>query len=557
MTQRPDPEAVLGDFGDLSVSYQGRSALVFEREGRFFMELPDGSGGRRRAEVALCVGSRRYQQYFEAQPRPDGAVAYLRLPLLWHIEQQRWMHMNTVFLHPDNPDWDAHRSAWNGNCIFCHNTAPRPGVRGLPPGGGPDDAFFDSSAADLGIACESCHGPGQDHARRMRGPIERYAAVLSDEPMDDVIHPERLGQMESIALCAQCHGQRMPKSMDLIETWMTSGPTFRPGDILADHVDLVRRETPSPDPTRPDLLRDRFWGDGTPRLTAYEAQGLLDSPCLAGGEITCLTCHEMHGGDPRGMVEPRMRTNEACTRCHEDIGLGVAAHSGHAADGPGSACLDCHMPRVVYGIVDLHRSHRIENPDPRRDAEAGRPNACTLCHLDRSPVWAAREMSRIFGREFPAPRTRPGGAPVDLADGVALLTAGDAVERAAVAAAMGRAPQSAAIERGDRAFLVALLVATLGDGYPSIRRLARRALLELEEDDPLGLAPRLQSWDPMDTAGREALIAELLTRLASAAPGRLAPPEPGLLLRSDFTLDDTGLGALLELQSTRTIAIGE
>ena len=466
--------------------------------------------------------------------------------------------MNTVFLHPDNPDWNAHRAAWNGNCIFCHNTGPRPGVTGLPPGGGPNDAFFDSSTADLGIACESCHGPSAAHAARFRDPLARYAANLGEAEPLDVIHPDKVGQLESIGLCGQCHGQRMPKAFEQVEAWMTTGPSFRPGNRLDAHVSLVERELPSPDPSQPDMFRDRFWGDGAPRLTAYEAQGLLESPCITGGEITCLSCHEMHGGDPRGMIEPELRTNLACTQCHEEIGRDVGGHTGHAADGPGSACLDCHMPRMVYGIVDIHRSHRIENPDPRRDAEAGRPNACTLCHLDQSPVWAAKEMSRMFGREVPPPRRRPGGAPVSLPDGVALLTAGDAVERAVVADAMGRAEESGAIAATDRAFLYALLIVTLGDGYPSVRRLARRGLLILEEQTPLGLTPALEAWDPMDIAARDSLVKDLLAKLAASAPtSNFNEPGTGQLLRPDFTLDHDNLSVLLDFQSTRIISIGE
>jgi hypothetical protein len=265
----------------------------------------------------------------------------------------------------------------------------------------------------------------------------------------------------------------------------------------------------------------------------------------------------MHAGDPRGMLEPEMRTNAACTQCHAEIARDVGAHTGHAPQGPGSACLDCHMPRIVFGVVELHRSHRIESPDPARDAEAGRPNACTLCHLDRSPVWAAQEMTRMFGRPYRAPRARPSGAPVTTADGPALLLAGDAVERAAAAAAMGRAPEAGAVADRDRAFLFGLLAVALGDGYPSVRRLAARSLAELDAAQPLGLSAVLARRDPMDQEGRQDFALEVLALLAERGPRMLAPPAPGLGLAPDLRLDQPAAGALLELQSSREIAIGE
>ncbi len=554
MTAAAGPATVLGAFDGRRVAYFGSYGLVFERSGRFYMDLPDGAG-RRTAEVELCVGSRRYQQYFERIERPDGTSALLRLPLLWHIEEARWMHVNTVFLHPDDSVWDAHRIAWNANCIFCHNTAPRPGSAGPPPGGNPTEGHYASSTADLGIACESCHGPGAEHGERLRNPLARYAAELGGGA-DDVVHPAKLPQHESIAVCGQCHGQRLPKSPADLPRWMTTGPTYRPGDALEAHATLLVRDTPSPAPGAPTLIADRFWSDGTPRLTAYETQGLLASPCLAGGELTCLSCHAMHSGDPRGMVEPPMRTNAACTQCHAELAEDLRAHTGHAPDGPGSACLDCHMPRIVYGVIELHRSHRIESPDPARDAEAGRPNACTLCHLDRSPVWAAREMTRMFGRTYRAPARRPSGAPVDLAEGAALLLAGDAVERAAAAAALGRAPEAGALATRDRAFLCGLLAVALGDGYPSVRRLAARSLRALDAEQAIGLAQVLDRLDPMDLDARQAAVREALALLA-ASRDRFAAPPPGRGLLPDLRLDEQAVAALLDLQSERVIAIGE
>lgn len=555
MTARAGPDTVLGAFDGRRIDYEGDYGVVLQRDGAFLMDLP-AAGGRRTAEVALCVGSRRYQQYFERVARPDGTFALLRLPLLWHVEEGRWMHLNTVFLHPDDPNWDGHRTVWNANCIFCHNTAPRPELESLPPGGTPEDGHYASATADLGIACESCHGPGAAHAERLRSPLARYAAELGGGA-HDVVHPLKLGQRAAIDVCAQCHGQRLPREPAELPAWLTSGPPFRPGDALDAHATLLERDTPSPVPGAPEMIADRFWADGTPRLTAYEAQGLLASPCMADGAFTCTACHAMHAGDPRGMLAPEMSGNATCTQCHAALAADVGGHTRHAPSGAGSACLDCHMPRIVYGVIELHRSHRIESPDPARDTEAGRPNACTLCHLDRSPVWAAEEMTRMFQRPYRAPRARPSGAPVELADGPAWILAGDAVERAAAAAAMGRAAEAGALAPRDQAFLVGLLAVTLGDGYPSVRRLAARSLSALDAAQPLGIGALLARSDPMDVGGRQALALAVQGLLAERGPRVFAPPAPGLGLSQDLRPDGSLVLPLLERQSSSVIAIGE
>jgi predicted CXXCH cytochrome family protein len=556
MTQRATPEAVVGAFDGQTVTLFGASARPFREGERFFIEVPDGAE-RRVAEVALAVGSRRYQQYFEEVQRGAGRC-FKRLPILWHIDAQRWMHLNGVFLEPDDDDWSRHTSIWNENCIFCHNTGPQPGMLNFAARPGPAAKSYDSEVGELGIACEACHGPGATHAQAQRDPLARLAAQRAGAAAD-IVEPSKLDRERATALCGQCHGQRLPQPQARIEAWMQTGPTFRPGNRLVEHVAPLQRDTPTVLASQPTLFSDRFWGDGTARLSAYELQGVTQSPCYERGKMSCNSCHTMHGGDPRGMVQPRMRGDHACTQCHDEIARDVAAHTKHAPASSGSRCLDCHMPRMVYGILGIHRSHHIEVPDPARDGEAGRPHACTMCHADQTLAWSAQQMNRLWGKgeaRWRAPAQRLDGAPLDVPDAIASLLAGDAVQRAVYAHALG-AP-GLAVEPRAGAFLRVNLLATLFDAYPSVRWLARQSLLALEREAPAEVRSGLVGFDHVaPRKPREAQGHALFAAFARTAPARFAKERAGPFVQPDFTAAMDALVALLNLQSKRPISIGE
>lgn len=560
MTQLPTHASVQGRFDGTPVTLFGASARPFERDGEFLFELPAiGAEPARTAKVALTVGSRRYQQYFELYGDEVGD-AYRRLPLVWHIGDQRWMHMNGVFLSPDNDDWSRHQSLWNENCVFCHNTAPAPHLDVASTQLGAERKRFDTTLADLGISCEACHGPGGEHARKQRSPVARYGAHVAQRDDDSIVHPLKLDQQASTALCGQCHSQRLPKPPEKIWTYLESGPTFRPGDTFAGHVEPITRDTPALDGRRDAIFRDRFWGDGTARLTAYEYLGTTQSPCFEGGEMTCFSCHVMHSGDVHGQLEPRMRGDDACTQCHAEIAADVRAHTRHDPAGAGSRCLDCHMPHMVYGIVDIHRSHRIESPDTKRDVESGRPHACTSCHADRDALWAADRMREWWGEPYERPTQRPDGAPLDVAEALASLHSGDAVQRAVCAWRLGR-PETA-LDDGARIAAALNLVVTLGDGYPSVRVLARRSLLALDRELKLGIDAPLESFDPLaPTEQRTRALYELVDRLPRVLAPRMSRLDDGrragLLLLTDGSLDLARIRTLLDLQTDHVISIGE
>ena len=63
----------------------------------------------------------------------------------------------------------------------------------------------------------------------------------------------------------------------------------------------------------------------------------------------------------------------------------------------GSRCISCHMSDVNWRLLIRRRDHTFQPPVPEMTAAFGVPNACTTCHDDRTPEWAARQMDQWWG----------------------------------------------------------------------------------------------------------------------------------------------------------------
>ena len=553
------PESVLGDFANREYRY-GDTTTTMSRDaaGRFIMTFANVGAGASPGEspvvaaIVRAVGSHRYQQYLA-----DVGGVLWRLPMAYHVEERRWFPMNAAFLTSDPERFDAgtsvvagqpgqprqptfgggafdrHVTRWNDNCVFCHNVAPNPGRD-------PATGTFQTSVAELGIACEACHGPADEHVRANQSVLRRIA--LRDATVADptITNPARLSPSRSADVCGRCHGQRLT---DDVGPFLARGDPFVPGDDLGLYSAPLWQDTPLHGDPR--AFAPRFWDDGTPRLTAYEYQGWLQSPCAQRGALTCTTCHSMHAGNPSGQVRPEARGDAACTSCHQSLSTPAAksAHARHDAGDSGVRCVSCHMPRVVYGVMDVHISHRIEVPDPAAAVHAGRPDACTLCHVDKDRAWAARSWAVLWPQ-----RATPGHATVPDDDDLAPLGAlfsGDPIARAVAARALGDAPlvtkagpPGNASERQG-----ALLSAMAEDRYPAVRRLAARALSRLLSNSDAESAARARNFDataPVRT--RQADLQYLGNALPEAQRWRATHEARRMRLRNTGQTRDIDIG---------------
>jgi hypothetical protein len=334
---------------------------------------------------------------------------------------------------------------------------------------------------ELGIACGACHGAAAAHAEAASSPFTREWWRLTNMAEKQIINPRKLAAERSMMVCGHCHGQRVPQPMDRIQELLTKGDPFNAGEDLARFYRPVTRETKIGEFS----FANRFWANGSPRLTAYEYQGILRSACFTKGEhqnrINCLTCHSMHEGDVKGQIKPENLTDKPCLSCHQQYSQAsqLAAHSGHKADSIGSRCYNCHMPRVVYGVMTFHRTHDITVPDPQLTVSQNVPNACNQCHLDKSANWAIAASKQLWARRFGNAQSSQDEI-FNQPEGLRALFAGDALTRAMAADALGGAGPM----KLDPNWTTPFLIEAFSDNYPIVRFFAAQGLAASQQGSP-------------------------------------------------------------------------
>lgn len=534
MTQRAGPASVLAPFDGRVLDGRYR---VERRGDEFWAELPDPEDRLARLaagasiddvpivarRVVMTTGSHHMQVYWAQSPRDRRLHA---LPYAWLIDQARWVPVESTLLRP--PQGEVVYT-WNRACIPCHAVAGQPRI---------DDAAIDTRVAELGIACEACHGPGAAHVAARRSPLARYAFHLSREPDPTIVHPARLDHVRASELCGQCHGvARFPDE----DAWLRRGDGYRPGEPLDDHHQLVRHPVRAEQPwldavldEDPEYLAGRMWSDGHVRVTGREYTALLETPCFQRGELSCLTCHQLHGADPNDQLAPAARGDAACLSCH--AGKDSRDHTRHDA----IACHDCHMPRTTYGLLTAIRSHVIDSPDLSTTLATGRPDACSLCHVDRPLAWTAARLAEWYGHpvpDLPAEHRTTSST-------VLWAIRGDAGQRALAADALAR-PASRRAAGAD--WQAPLLAHLLHDPYDAVRQIAARSLHDLPGMSDLPIDPLAPPDD------RTAMIDAVLARWRATS----RTPHAAVLQTAPGDLDAAALAALAAARDERPIDLKE
>ena len=375
-------QTVLGNFDQARVLHRGVTSTFFRRDGKFFVrtEGPDGKPGE--FEITYTFGVDPLQQYLV--PFPGGRLQ--ALGLAWDTRAraqggQRWFHLypDVTLRAPDLLHWTGREQTWNFQCAECHSTDLRKRY---------DLAAntYATAWAELTVSCEECHGPGSAHVawatRRPAGtprPAPDAAGLVARLGRGDgmwTIKDRQRGIAEwtgaarssaELDVCARCHARRRPI--------VDPHPYGRP--FLDTHV--------------PALLEARLYhADGQILGEVYEWGSFVQSRMQRAG-VTCSDCHEPH----RGAL--RAAGNAVCAQCHLPAKFDVAGHHHHRPESEAARCVSCHMPARTYMVVDPRRDHSFRVPRPDLSVALGTPNACTSCHRDRAPQWAAERVASWGG----------------------------------------------------------------------------------------------------------------------------------------------------------------
>ncbi len=379
--QEANEETVLGDFDNGELTVHGITTRFFRRNERHFVNTDGPDGQLADFEIKYTFGVTPLQQYLIEFP--DGRLQ--AFGIAWDSRAkdqggQRWFH-----LYPDEPmnaqhelHWTQRLQNWNFMCAECHSTHVQKNYNPL-------DRTYDTRWAEIDVSCEACHGPASHHliwARRIVGHeqidgVTKGLTLQLDErsnvnrdvnPLSGNTRRDLAGQSgKEIQTCGQCHSRRTPLFDDP-----------KPGQLLDSHVLSL-------------LQASLYHADGQIKDEVYEYGSFAQSKMYQAG-VTCSDCHEPHS------LKLRVDGNGVCLQCHAGDKYETETHHFHPKSA-GSGCVDCHMPIRTYMIVDTRRDHQFSIPRPHLAAQIGAPNACTACHADQTPQWAADNLRKWYGHD--------------------------------------------------------------------------------------------------------------------------------------------------------------
>jgi len=276
-------------------------------------------------------------------------------------------------------------------CLLCHNGQPEPVAKR-------DGMFKDPPFrfGELGVSCESCHGPGALHVQEMEAQkLTRPGHVLGPHEVDtSIVNPAKLPSRLADDICQECHQAGDAQVVYPGKSVMD----YRPGTPLANTIAIVKRpikpeqreeanrlETNSP--IRGSLEQPLWWKNSTLELSrCYQASH---------GQLTCSTCHSIH--HPPAPGDEKAAYRAACLTCHTVKSCTLKPEDANRV-AVADYCVECHMEkRPVAGIAHSNDTkHRIVRypgqPLPDVAFEQPEPDLPDLLWMNRPADRAGQRM---------------------------------------------------------------------------------------------------------------------------------------------------------------------
>jgi hypothetical protein len=253
-------------------------------------EIPVEDLGITREKITWVLGS-HYVHRFVAEASGTLVV----LPKIWDKNEKKWL---------DVYDYGWKNRYWLKQCAGCHTTG---------------FSSENDSFAEAGVGCESCHGPGLNHART--GSKEFITSIKN--------LPEDRREM----ICESCHTSGLDNSG---EYHFPVG--YKPGDDLTKFFSGL---TPKPGQSPENFKGDESYAD---RRQQWE---FLKSRYLLASGLTCDYCQNFRNFKSSSNTEFLTKA-EYCLTCHQD-------KMNHPEESPGTNCTVCHQPtQTASGSYSIH-----------------------------------------------------------------------------------------------------------------------------------------------------------------------------------------------------------
>ena len=317
------------------------------------MTKPDPLVTFKVSDIAFVYGSKWKQRYFTKVGND-----YFPLSAQWDVQNKVW---RAYMVQPNTDWWVPHYPADNMNrptgplCDGCHSV---------------NYDVRTKSVTEWNVGCEKCHGPGSLH-------VQNPSAA-------NIVNPAKLDFVNGNDVCIQCHSQGQPLKNPIQGKYYDWPVGFDVGKNLVDFWKLEEHKLGEQSFTH--------FADGTAHKNRMQGNDFVQSLMYTRG-VTCFSCHDVHGTKNDAILwKPAANI---CFDCHgPNTPNGphaptIEAHTHHKPGSTGSECIACHMPKIAQTIGDVNvRAHTFRFITPSESEALKIPNACNLCHKDKTTAWA-------------------------------------------------------------------------------------------------------------------------------------------------------------------------
>jgi tetratricopeptide (TPR) repeat protein len=86
---------------------------------------------------------------------------------------------------------------------------------------------------------------------------------------------------------------------------------------------------------------------------------------------------------------------KSCLPCHSQRVRKISEHSRHLMKKGAPNCVSCHMPMTEFGRM-MRSDHSFRPPSPAAGKKFKSPISCLICHKDKTPGWAEKNVKKWF-----------------------------------------------------------------------------------------------------------------------------------------------------------------